>query len=649
MARLSASLGRDHVVTAESALRLAALLVDRDAERARSLAIDARATLARSYGAEHPAVGRAWWLEARAEAALGADPLPAALAAEELGREHVRRIAVGLSERDLLQYLEVRPRGVDLALETILREAASPARVGRTRQVWQEVARSRALVFDTLSERRQFLAASDQSELSRARQALAHVLVSSVGDREAEYSERLHAARERVEREERALSLGKPSRSTEPPDSGALDLRRVLARLTADEALLAYRIFDARDGPRLAAFFATGTAQTPTVVDLGPWRAIEHELRRWRDAFRSASEEEYRRAAVSLREKLWDPVEPQLRARRCIVVPDGPLFLLPFAALPIDNGYLVERGPTFHYLGAERDLLESVPQSFAAGRVVIVGGPEFGEPDASSSANSALGRFEPLPGALQEASLVAEAWERWIPGSRVERYDGAVATEQIWRRKAPGAVALHLATHGFVLGGAFSSPSVEPAPAPTPVRYRGVGGLAARVEAAEFEPLLAGFALAGANRALTGLAPDATAVATDGTADGIVTLEEIRQLNLHGTQLMVLSFCDSGTGQTLDGEGIFGFTRTFRSAGVRSMVLALAPISDRDSLRFMGHFYSGLLGEGTAVDKALQRASLLLLSELREAQGDTHPRRWGAMVSTGARLHRPSESVRASP
>ena len=213
---------------------------------------------------------------------------------------------------------------------------------------------------------------------------------------------------------------------------------------------------------------------------------------------------------------------------------------------------------------------------------------------------------------------MAEAWRRWVPGGEVLWLEGNEATEGRWRRDAAGAVALHLATHGFFIG-----PERRGVAPKAGSETRGVGGLA-RADRTSWS-YLSGFALARANRP-----PDG-----DGQHDGVVTPEEIEQLDLSGARLVVLSFCDSGLGEIRTGEGVFGLTRAFRGAGVGSLVLALGPVSDQGSKQFMERFYAALLGDGLDVDQAVRQASLELLENRRRSGSDAHPFHWGAFVSWG--------------
>ena len=88
-----------------------------------------------------------------------------------------------------------------------------------------------------------------------------------------------------------------------------------------------------------------------------------------------------RASGVALRRLVWDPLADSIGdARMVLIVPDGALGLVPFAALPVgQRSYLLETGPVIHYLSAERDLVKP-PSARAAQRgLLAMGGPAFND------------------------------------------------------------------------------------------------------------------------------------------------------------------------------------------------------------------------------------------------------------------------------
>jgi CHAT domain-containing protein len=173
---------------------------------------------------------------------------------------------------------------------------------------------------------------------------------------------------------------------------------------------------------------------------------------------------------------------------------------------------------------------------------------------------------------------------------------------------------LHLATHGFVMGEGCMP----------------VGGGAARtsaVQALASNPLLgAGLVLAGASRR------SGRSTAAD---DGILTAEEISGLDLSGIDWAVLSACDSGTGVTRAGEGIFGLRRAFQIAGVRTVIVSLWPVEDRLARSWMETLYSARLTRHRSTDAAVREASRSALADRRRLGGSTHPLYWSGFVAAG--------------
>jgi CHAT domain-containing protein len=122
-----------------------------------------------------------------------------------------------------------------------------------------------------------------------------------------------------------------------------------------------------------------------------------------------------------------------------------------------------------------------------------------------------------------------------------------------------------------------------------------------------------GLAMAGANQG----------------ADGIVTAREIAGFDWWGTQLVVLSACESGIG-AVTGDGVYGMRRALVLAGAESQVVSLWNVSDASTRALMRDYY-GELSRGSGRAEALRQAKLHLLHQPRYA----HPYYWAAFIPAG--------------
>jgi CHAT domain-containing protein len=141
-------------------------------------------------------------------------------------------------------------------------------------------------------------------------------------------------------------------------------------------------------------------------------------------------------------------------------------------------------------------------------------------------------------------------------------------------------------------------------------------------------PLLRSFlALAGANTIGQQQNPDQT-------YDGIATAYEISGMNLQGTDLVVLSACETGLGDVQNGEGVFGLRRAFQLAGAQTVVMSLWKVPDNETKELMIDFYTRLKN-GECKSQALRHAQLAMMRKQREKYGSAHPYFWGAFICAG--------------
>jgi len=686
------ALGPHHPSTALGLANLAGLLQDvGEHAAARPMYERALAIREQVLGPEHPSVAASLAALARLRAVQGegAGALEQALEAERIGREHQRLTARSLSEREALRYAAVRPSGLGLALSL----AAAGLEPAARWQVLDAVVRSRALVLDELAARHRASGPGDDrktaglhARLDSRRARLAHLVVRGPGREPEAYRELLSQARGEKEAAERALAAASAA-FTRELSRGRLGADQVAHSLPAGSALVAFAQYGKLDlAPRpresrkraekeppaayLALVLRAG-ARSPEVVDLGAAAAIDAAVARWKHEAsgirllaggRAEAEAAYREAGVALRRAMWDlPAAAAGHAERVFVVPDGSLSLVSVAALPLDDGgYLLERGPTLHYLSAERDLVPLGGDRRGAG-LLALGGPNYDATAAfaalrgtaalevaagprararsaayhgprSACPDLATLRFEPLPATTKEALEVVTAWEKGRSPDEPSPADalhlgGDAAGEAALKDLAPGRRMLHLATHGFFLGGACESATGG---------TRGIGGLAAPPEVqggtgspavnGENPLVLSGLALAGANH---------RASAGAGEEDGILTAEEIAALDLSGAEWVVLSACETGVGEVQAGEGVLGLRRAFEVAGAGTLIMSLWSVDDEATREWMGALYEGRLMRRLETSAALRGASLAVLERRRAAGLSTHPFYWGAFVAAG--------------
>ena len=430
-------------------------------------------------------------------------------------------------------------------------------------------------------------------------------------------------------------------------------------------------------GAYVAFVMRAGDPGEPAIVPLGLAADLDGEIARWRKQMTAVAfsggrstaraEDAIRQSGSLLRAKIWDPLVGELGGvSRIFIVPDGQLHLVTWEALPAaGSAYLIEQAPLLHYLSAERDLVLGERETRGQG-LLVVDSPVFNDASTppvgvrktaaggSSAANvqadrGAPGglrsscadfrsmRFDPLPASAREADTIAGIWRRSqsdaaarsaaASGARsgsdnaagLVRLSGQAATETALKQRASGVRVLHLATHGFFLGGRCASALARTAD-------KGGHDFAASSDVLENPLLLAGFALTGANRPQT---------VTPGNEDGILMAEEVAALDLRGVEWAVLSGCDTGIGEIRAGEGVFGLRRAFQMAGARTVIMSLWPVADEDARRWMTSLYDRRFVRGAGTMEAVRESSLDELRRRRRTGSSTHPFYWAGFIAAG--------------
>jgi CHAT domain-containing protein/tetratricopeptide (TPR) repeat protein len=620
-------------------------------------------------GPEHPHVARLLIKMARLEMAEGRSrpAIDLTMRATQITRDQFLRAAPAMAEREAVNFASLVVTSLDALMDSV---GGTGDRTLDLSPVWDLLVRSRALILDELARRHRTVLEVGRPEvrnrsagLEEARGKLARLVLSGPGGPGTDITGDLRDAQEGVDRAERELARASAAFRSDQERSrgGFAEVRRALPPEAALVGLT-------QSGTSYLAFVLKGRRDRPRLLNLGPKETIDRLVETWQQRASappsvSASLASYRDAGAALRKAVWDPLLPAIgHARLVFIVPDGTLNRVSFATLPLDGDrYLVEEGPTIHYLSAERDLLGSSERRPApagsTGGLLALGGPDFeGSADAPAApphlaqVSSGEGtpspgsqepvfyrgalpacrdfrnlRFSPLPGARAEADEIVSLWRRAAPSAgrpadSVLELTGRDAGEGAFKRNASGRSVLHLATHGFWLQQPCDAPGAKPegaAASATPPSK----------PAATAPLLLSGLALAGANHR------NDPADSSKGE-DGILTAEEVASLDLRSVGWVVLSACQSGVGPTLRGEGVLGLRRAFQVAGAGTLITALWPVSDQDTRDWMRELYAARLN-GADTPGAVETASRRILETRRRAGAPTHPFFWGAFVAAG--------------
>ena len=328
-------------------------------------------------------------------------------------------------------------------------------------------------------------------------------------------------------------------------------------------------------------------------------------------ARRSKVRQENQRLARRLSQLILAPVNLG-RAKRILIVSDGALQYVPFAALPAPgldpNQLLISRFevdvlPSASVLGTMRKAYAKRPPPTAT--AIILADPVF-EPDdpriPAPVAHSEKPKAE-RPMALARAinEIQASQYIPRLPASRSE----ANAIAGIFRSADPDAVHLAIdfdASRDFVLQGGLAG-------------YRLVH-FATHGVVDTHQPEMSGLILSLIDR-------------KGRKQDGYLRLGDIYKLKL-SADLVVLSSCDSALGRDLGPEGTIGLPRGFLYAGAKSVIASLWKVSDEATASLMSSMYRRI-HRGEPPSSALRNAQLEMM---REPQW-SDPHDWAGFVLQG--------------
>jgi hypothetical protein len=217
-----------------------------------------------------------------------------------------------------------------------------------------------------------------------------------------------------------------------------------------------------------------------------------------------------------------------------------------------------------------------------------------------------------LPGTRLEIDRIGRLYRARFPGGRpLATMTGTGADKaSLIRQLTPAKDGkawryLHLATHAFFLP--------PPAPPRPRTQWLSFGEERDWLTWARNPLLLTGLVLSGANRS---------------AEKGICRGEELAELDLRGTQVVVLSACDTALGGVWRGEGMIGLQRPFQLSGARNTIASLWKVHDAATSVLMEQFYTQLWVEKRSPLQALRQAQLFVLrnpDKVQQRQQELRP------------------------
>src|SRR6185312_5060031 len=385
----------------------------------------------------------------------------------------------------------------------------------------------------------------------------------------------------------------------QPAASGTLQTSREIQRQVVEKGtlLLEYSLGEKR------SFLWAVTPESLESFELPPRKVLEEEARG--AAFllahsgRALARTQTDLALAGLSRRLLGSVAHRLlEADRLVVVPDGALWGVSFAALPdpaggapLVAGHEIVTLPSASVLSRLRAAAAGLRP--AAGTVAVVADPVFSADDprvtpapavptaAPGSRGGTVAQLERLPFSRAEAQAILSMAPKQETFAAL---DFDASRETVLSGRLAGYRIVHFATHTVL--------NTE-------------------------NPELSGVVL--------------SRVDSHGRPrDGFLRLGEIYKLHLPA-DLVVLSACRTALGREIRGEGLVGLTRGFFSAGARQVLVSLWPVEDRATAELMRIFYREMLGQGRSPAAALRAAQIAMWKD----QGWRSAYNWAGFILQG--------------
>lgn len=405
----------------------------------------------------------------------------------------------------------------------------------------------------------------------------------------------------------------------------ALGLEGIQAQLNANTVLLEYSLGDVQ------SYLWVVTPNSLKTYKLPPRDQVEKVARQVYESLTARSvfnslestaerqtrladaDAQFRRASAELSRMILAPAAAQLGTRRLVIVADGALQYVPFAALSLDRSsrplivdHEIASVPSTSSLAVQRQSLadrKPAPKGLA-----VIADPVFSTADARFTSSN---RVKPAP-----VNTVSTG-----NNTRIIEHLSGLSGAQFTIGRLP-----------FTRQEADQILAVLPSQANLKaVDFRANRSMVTSGELGQYRYVH--FATHGyVDTERAGLSAIVLSMIDEqgNTQDGFVRTHDIYNLKLPA-ELVVLSACETGLGKDVKGEGIEGLTRAFMYAGARRVIVSLWNVNDKATAALMQRLYTGMLRSGKTPAAALRAAQIEML-RTRQWQS---PYFWAPFVMQG--------------
>jgi tetratricopeptide (TPR) repeat protein/CHAT domain-containing protein len=604
---------------------------------------------------------------------------------------HVAHVLPGLTDQEQLRFLELADaRHLRVALSMGLKSGL-PELVTQSAG-W--LLNAKGVAHQCLAEQALLVrAASDPAakplagELRAVRQQLAALTVAPPKAVEQDWRQKElpHLAEREQDLSHRlAQALGRPLR--DDPSVSLEEVRHALPdnAVLVDIARFNVANFEAKLGEKqslgyhyVAWIIPPAGKGDVQLVDLKEAEPIDRAIAEARGKFddigqypdEAALEKELVESLQTLSKLVLEPIRDHAGScERWYVSPDASLWLVPWGALPLADGRYAVEQYQISYLISGRDLVTPAPTAEVT-RPKVMADPAYDvelsvaralapelldelrkdqadrvrvpgtEPGAEKQEKATGGSTEgtqrssfcsaptvrPLDYTAEEAEKIKGSLEKYA-GQEARIYKGSEAQKAVFEALRSPKV-LVLATHGCFL----EDQEVQEKDRLLEIGHEAKGPLLTKAGKPLQNPLLrCSLLLAGYNNRKQ---------AKLGEDNGVLTGLEIIGTDLRGTELVVLSACETGLGGVHNGEGVASLRQAFQLAGAQAVLATYWRIPDKEAAELMTSFFDNLAAsKPEAKDRkaeALCKAQRAMIQKRRQADGAAHPYYWAAYTLTG--------------